>query len=138
MKARLASSPSVDQPGQLAGAGDLAGLPQLDRPPVAEGVEQVPGVEAGLDPLGQVDLGGGVEQRRLADLVQVEADQVGGADLEVEGVAGLRRLAGRLVSGEGLLGHRLPFLAPARKAGRTRGNDRAARRIPDVRRGAPG
>ncbi len=35
------------------------------------------GVDAGLDPLRQVDLLGGVEQRRAADLVEVVADRVG-------------------------------------------------------------
>ena len=36
MKARLARSPSVGEPVQLAGGGDLAGLAELDRAPVAE------------------------------------------------------------------------------------------------------
>ena len=40
--------------------------------------EQVVGVETGLDALGQLDLLLGVEQGDLADLVEVDPDQVGG------------------------------------------------------------
>ncbi len=40
--------------------------------------QQVIGVEPGLDPLGELDLLLGVEQRNLADLVEVDPDQVGG------------------------------------------------------------
>ena len=40
--------------------------------------QQVVGVEPGLDPLGELDLLLGVEQRDLADLVEVDPDQVGG------------------------------------------------------------
>ena len=101
MKARLASSPSVTSRVSSTGAGDLAGLAQLDRPPVAELVEQVARVEAGLDPLGELDLGRGVEQRRLADLVEVEPDEVGGRDLLVEHVGGRR---GRGLVGGGVVG----------------------------------
>jgi hypothetical protein len=38
--------------------------------------EQLVGVEAGLDRLGELNLLGRVEQRRTADLVEVGADQV--------------------------------------------------------------
>ena len=52
--------------------------------------ELVLGEQAGLDPLGQLDLLRGVEQRHLADLLEVVLDRVGGG-------AGLRNLGGRLV-----------------------------------------
>ena len=54
-------------------------VPALGRGELLAGVgEQVVGVEAGLDPLGQLDLLLGVEQGDLADLVEVDPDQVGG------------------------------------------------------------
>ena len=42
------------------------------------GAQPLGGVEPGLDPLGQLDLLLGVEQRDLADLLEVGADGVGG------------------------------------------------------------
>src|SRR5699024_5659885 len=41
-------------------------------------LELLLGVEAGLDALGELDLLGGVEQRDLADLLEVVLDRVGG------------------------------------------------------------
>ena len=43
-----------------------------------DAVEQVLGIQAGLDALGQLDLVGCGQQRHLADLVEVHPDQVGG------------------------------------------------------------
>ena len=40
------------------------------------GFQQMVGVEPGLDALGQFNLAGGVEQRRLADAIQIYAHQV--------------------------------------------------------------
>ena len=40
------------------------------------GVEQVLGIETGLDCLGEVDLPGSVQQRRPGDFVQVDSDEV--------------------------------------------------------------
>ena len=43
--------------------------------------EQVLGEQPGLDGLGQLDLGGGVEQGRAGDLVEVQPDAVAALDL---------------------------------------------------------
>ena len=48
------------------------------------GVEQMLGVKPGLDALGEFDLVGGVEQRGLADAVQVHPHEVGGWALSVQ------------------------------------------------------
>ena len=54
------------------------------------------GVEAGLDPLGELDLLLGVEQRDLADLLEVGADRVGGGG-QLGVLAGLLERLGLLV-----------------------------------------
>ena len=69
--------------------------------------QQMLGVQAGLDALGQLDLVGGGEQRDLADLVQVDAHQVGrrGDLVQVRGCALERlRLNGGGVDGRGVDG----------------------------------
>jgi hypothetical protein len=48
------------------------------------GLQQVLRVEACLDTLCQLDLVGGVEQRRLADAVQVHAHQISGWTLSIQ------------------------------------------------------
>jgi hypothetical protein len=53
-------------------------------PEALPGFEQMLGVEPGLDALGQLDLVGRIEQRGLADAVQIHAHQVGGWALSVQ------------------------------------------------------
>src|SRR5699024_9408435 len=53
----------------------IHGLPRIRD---LTGIEEVLGVHAGLDALGQIDLLGGVEQSHLADLLEVVLDRVGG------------------------------------------------------------
>ena len=76
--------------GRGASAADelLAGLLDLAQP--------LGGVEAGLDPLGEVDLLLGVEQRDLADLLEVGADRVGRRG-ELGVLAGLPQRLGLLL-----------------------------------------
>ena len=62
------------------------------------------GEQAGLDGLGQLDLGGGVEQRGAGDLVEVQADAVAALDLT-------------LVAGGGQSRRLAPFLQVDRPAG---------------------
>jgi hypothetical protein len=59
--------------------GDLLKVDALAGPQHSAAVgELVLGEQAGLDPLGQLDLLPGGEQRHLADLLQVVLDRVGG------------------------------------------------------------
>ena len=60
------------------------------------GAQPLGGVEPGLDPLGQLDLLLGVEQRDLADLLEVGADRVGGGG-QLGVAAGLLERLGLLV-----------------------------------------
>ena len=48
------------------------------------GFQQMLGVQPGLDALGEFDFVGGVEQRRLADAVQIHAHQVRGGALSIQ------------------------------------------------------
>ena len=74
--AATAASSARSLPGERAVAGLAA-------------AEQLGGVDAGLDPLGQVDLLGRGEQRGAPDGVQVAADRVGrGADGVQVGLGG--------------------------------------------------
>ena len=60
------------------GGGPLEFTLALELHAFAFGVEQVLGVQAGLDALGQVDFLLGVQQAHAADLLQVVLDRVGG------------------------------------------------------------
>ena len=69
----------LDEPLQL-GLGGVLGRAALLAADTAF-LEQLRGEQAGLDGLGELDLGGRVEQRRTRDLVEVEADAVAALDL---------------------------------------------------------
>ena len=59
-------------------AGRAAAAGRASRSPSSRGAQPLGGVEPGLDPLGELDLLLGVEQRDLADLLEVGPDRVGG------------------------------------------------------------
>ena len=99
----------------LGGALGGAALPAAD---AALG-EQVLGEQAGLDGLGQLDLGDGVEQRGARDLVQVQADAVASLDLARDACDSLPRALPSLLAGA------YPSVRPC-----NRPNDGAVPRIP--------
>ena len=125
-------------------------LARVDRP-----AQPLGGVEAGLDPLGELDLLLRVEQRHLADLLEVRADRVGRRG-ELGVLAGLPQRLGLLFVPDEvarLLGARraladagaaavragvgrlvLVVLAPRRRRPRRRGRPRPRRRPPGRRR----
>ena len=102
MKCWTARLALLGEPLELL-AGGAHGGPALGACDPAGG-EQVLGQQSGLDGLGQLYFGGGVEQRRASDLVEVQADTVAALDRAVarldrcgasccHGCSSLRRLA---------------------------------------------
>ena len=71
-------------PGSLTVAGDFGEVPLALLPEPLARVEQMLGVEADLDALGEFDFVLGGEQGGFADAVQIHAHEVGGGALGVQ------------------------------------------------------
>ena len=86
MKRCIARSPSSTSQRSSASVAYLGAPPFLR--PTRPSSSSFCGEQAGLDGLGELDLGGGVEQRRAGDLVEVEADAVAALDLTLDAGGG--------------------------------------------------
>ena len=127
----MARSPSREIQSQVA--AHVAG--RASRSPSSASAQPLGGVEAGLDPLGELDLLLGVEQRDLADLLEVGPDRVGGGG-QLGVPAGLLEGLGLLVVplevGRSAWRRRPRPPGPARPAPRRR-RPRSRRRAPPGR-----